>query len=140
MFELTRVNCKYIIFSPIYFFDFNATRMLSSIERNSSNHIIKAGVMHADWFIQSSVKVSIWATSCENASLGICGQGRSRSACASAQSDQGLHCPLAFTGHYRMYQMRANARMGLRMRGMTLNLFILRMFEDPFSLGVDLLV
>ena len=28
-------------------------------------------------------------------SLGICGQRRPRSACASAQSDQGLHCPLA---------------------------------------------
>ena len=27
-------------------------------------------------------------------SLGICGQRKPRSACASAQSDQGLHCPL----------------------------------------------
>ena len=27
-------------------------------------------------------------------SLGICGQWRPRSDCASAQSDQGLHCPL----------------------------------------------
>ena len=26
--------------------------------------------------------------------FGICGQRRPRSACASAQSDQGLHCPL----------------------------------------------
>ena len=31
---------------------------------------------------------------CENVSSGICGQRRPRSACASAQSDQGLPCPL----------------------------------------------
>ena len=30
----------------------------------------------------------------ENVSAGICGQRRSRSACAFAQSDQGLCCPL----------------------------------------------
>ena len=35
-----------------------------------------------------------WAAPCENVSLGICGQRRPRSDCASAQSDQGLHCPL----------------------------------------------
>ena len=31
---------------------------------------------------------------CKNVSSDICGQRRPRSACASAQSDQGLHCPL----------------------------------------------
>ena len=36
----------------------------------------------------------IWAAPCENVTLGKCGQRRPRSACASAQSDQGLHCPL----------------------------------------------
>ena len=30
----------------------------------------------------------------KSVSLGICGQQRPRSACASAQSDQGLCCPL----------------------------------------------
>ena len=35
----------------------------------------------------------IWAAPCENISSGICGQQRSRSACISTQSDQGLHCP-----------------------------------------------
>ena len=35
-----------------------------------------------------------WAVPCENVSSGICRQWRPRSACASAQSDQGLHCPL----------------------------------------------
>ena len=34
------------------------------------------------------------AVPCENVSSCICGQPRPRSACASAQSDQGLHCPL----------------------------------------------
>ena len=34
-----------------------------------------------------------WAAPCENVSSGICGQRRPRSACASAQSDQGLRFP-----------------------------------------------
>ena len=34
-------------------------------------------------------------TTCKNMSFGICGQQRPRSACASAQSDQDLRCPLA---------------------------------------------
>ena len=38
--------------------------------------------------------VNKWAASCENVSSGICGQRRPRSACPSAQSDQGLRCPL----------------------------------------------
>ena len=36
----------------------------------------------------------IYAAPCENVSSDICGQRRSRSACASAQSDQSLTCPL----------------------------------------------
>ena len=36
----------------------------------------------------------IWAAPCENISSGTCGQWWPRSACAFAQSDQGLHCPL----------------------------------------------
>ena len=35
-----------------------------------------------------------WAEPCDIVSSGICGQWRPRSACASAQSDQGLRCPL----------------------------------------------
>ena len=35
-----------------------------------------------------------WAAPCENVSSDICWQRRPRSACASAQSDHGLHCPL----------------------------------------------
>ena len=35
-----------------------------------------------------------WPTPCENVSSGICGQRRLRSACASSQADQGLHCRL----------------------------------------------
>ena len=33
----------------------------------------------------------VWAAPCENSYSGACGERRPRSACASAQSDQGLH-------------------------------------------------
>ena len=36
----------------------------------------------------------ILATPWENVSPGICGERRPRSACASAQSGQGVYCPL----------------------------------------------
>ena len=39
-------------------------------------------------------------------------------------------------GHYRMYQWIANDRVTWRMRGMNLNLCILRMHEDTVLLGV----
>ena len=45
----------------------------------------------------------IWAAPCENVSSNICGQRKPRSACASAQSDLGLCCPLTEslnTGHF----------------------------------------
>ena len=38
--------------------------------------------------------IVIRAAPCENVSSGICGQRWPRSACASAQSDQGLHCSI----------------------------------------------
>ena len=31
--------------------------MLGLIEYNSTEHIVAAGIMHADWFIQSSLEV-----------------------------------------------------------------------------------
>ena len=43
------------------------------------------------------LKRDVWITPCENVSRRICGQRRPRSACASAQSDQGLRCPLTET-------------------------------------------
>ena len=36
----------------------------------------------------------IWIPPCKSVPSGICGQWRPRSACAFAQSDQALHCPL----------------------------------------------
>ena len=39
-------------------------------------------------------RIVIWAVPSEKGTSGICGQRRPRSACASAQSDQGLRCPL----------------------------------------------
>ena len=52
-----------------------------------------------------------WTTPCKKASSCICGQRRPRSACAYAQSDQGLHCPLTIIGYYRTNEWRAKARM-----------------------------
>ena len=40
-----------------------------------------------------------------NVSLGICGQRKPRSACASPQSDQGIHCPLT-----ESFRLRASNR------------------------------
>ena len=45
-----------------------------------------------------------WTAPCENVSLSIYGQKRSRSDCASAQSDQGLHCPLTESQDDRTYE------------------------------------
>ena len=42
----------------------------------------------------SAMISDIWVVPREMMSLGICGQRRPRSACASAQSNQGLRCPL----------------------------------------------
>ncbi|XP_052790875.1 patched domain-containing protein 3-like isoform X1 [Mya arenaria] len=57
--------------NPTYFMDFNATRMLGLIERNSSGHIMKAGVMHADWFIQSSTELRPIAKELEYAAIDL---------------------------------------------------------------------
>ena len=39
--------------------------------------------------------IKIWAAPCESVSSGECGQQGPWSDCASAQSDQGLYCPLS---------------------------------------------
>ena len=39
--------------------------------------------------------IHVWAAPLKNVSSGICGQRRPRTACASAQSDQDIRCPLA---------------------------------------------
>ena len=49
---------------------------------------------HISIFLGTILCVFIWAGSCENMSSGICGQRRSRSACASTMSDQCLYCLL----------------------------------------------
>ena len=45
-------------------------------------------------YIYIYIYIYIWVALCENVCSGICGQQRPRSACASAQSAQDLHCPL----------------------------------------------
>ena len=52
----------------------------------------------------SATSIIIWVTPSKNVSLSICGQQRSRSTCASAQSDQCLHCPQTESGYNRMFQ------------------------------------
>ena len=80
--------------------------------------------------------VILLALPCETVCSGICGQRRPRSACASAQSDQGLRCPLTDSLDTTEYMSRAKARMircacaGPRM----IWLHILRIFEGAFSL------
>ena len=75
----------------------------------------------------------MWAGQSENVSSGICRQRTPRSACASAQSDQGLCRPL--TESFVNYR-RAKARMILCAYAGDLNLRILRMLECSFSLDV----
>ena len=66
----------------------------------------------------------------------IYGQRRSRSACASAQSDQGLHCPLTeSSGTIKCINGKREFAKRLCMREMNLNLCICRLLEDTFSLG-----
>ena len=99
----------------------------------------KADPRRRGWFTETvgflTVTI-IWATPCESVSSGMCGQRRPRSACASAQADQGLRCPLTDsldTTECINREQRPDET--LRMRGMNLNLCILRMLEDSFSLG-----
>ena len=74
------------------------------------------------------------ALPCEDRSSGIFEQRRSRQACTSAQSDQGLHCPLTksvdttecMNGQQRPGCYFAHAQDDLN----------LRMFEGTFSLDV----
>ena len=49
---------------------------------------------------------SIWATLWENVPSDMCAQRRLKSACASAQSDQSLHCPHEDTFHPWLPEMR----------------------------------
>ena len=50
---------------------------------------------HSVWSGSSLFTYRInWNAPCKNVSSSMCGQQRPRSDCASAQSDQGLHCPL----------------------------------------------
>ena len=52
------------------------------------------GIKRVDCIDFERNKNIIQAVPCKNVSSGICGQQRPRSACASMQSDQGLHCLL----------------------------------------------
>ena len=71
-----------------------------------------------------------------NIDSGRCGQRRARSACASAQSDQGLRCPLTESlDTIERINGEQMSRWDLRRRGMNLIMCILLMLENIFSLG-----
>ena len=59
---------------------------------------------------KAKVQISNWPHGV-NMYSGKCGQRCPRSVFASAQSEQGLHCPLTIIGYYRIYEWRAKARM-----------------------------
>ena len=78
----------------------------------------------------------IWASPCENVSLDICGQRRPWSDCASAQSNQGLHCPLIElldTTEFKNGEQRSE-RYFAHMQDDVIP-YILRMLRVAFSLG-----
>ena len=82
-----------------------------------------------------------WVAPYETVSSDICGQRRPRSACASAQSDQGLHCPLTesldtaecMNGKQRPGWYFAHAQDDQNLR-------IYRMFGGTFSLDTALVI
>ena len=74
------------------------------------------------------------AAPCENVSSRIYGQWRPRSACASAQSDQGLHYPLTKSQDTIEY-MNGDQSTGWYTAHVQddVNPYILRMLEDTFA-------
>ena len=63
---------------------------------------------------------------CENLFLGMCGQQRPRSACASVQSDQRLYCPFTRSMNNNAPIRHAHAQDDM-------NPHILRTLEDTYS-------
>ena len=78
---------------------------------------------------------AIWTAPCENVSSAICRRRRPRSACASAQSDQDLHCPLTESLDTTKY-MNGEQKPGWYFAHAQVdqNLRILCSFEGIFSL------
>ena len=72
--------------------------LLSAYITNMVIRMLRNGICVFKYFIRNHVLNRIyynWTSKCENVSSGIRGQPRPRTAFASAQSDQGLPCPLA---------------------------------------------
>ena len=68
-------------------------------------------------------------------SVGICGQRRPRLACASAQSDQGLHCLLTESlDTTECMNAEQSSELYFAHEQGDLNLRILRMFEGTYPL------
>ena len=92
---------------------------------------------HHGWLpaILHYILKTIWAPSCENMSLAICGQWWPRTACAFTQSDQVLHCLLTESLDTTECMNRGQRLGGYSVHVQDdLNLHSLRMFKGTFSL------
>ena len=68
--------------------------------RNINPYFLRKNKISSAAIVTGSLRVMVWlcslivrAAPCGNVSVSICRQRRPRSACASMQSDQGIHCP-----------------------------------------------
>ena len=64
----------------------------------ASNLVIYLNILDKNQLIKLSSYNTIWATARQNKQNDMCAQQWLRSAWASAQSDQSLHCPYHFVG------------------------------------------
>lgn len=64
--------------NPLYLLAFNASKILGQIERNATGHIVAAGIMHADWFIQSSIQVRPTAKKLEYKAIDLALKGHAK--------------------------------------------------------------
>ena len=97
-------------FTPKYFFLFFLENKASNFHvhcqssrpfaRNIHPYFLRKNKISSAAIVTGSLRVMVWlcslivrAAPCGNVSVSICRQQRPRSACASMQSDQGIHCP-----------------------------------------------
>ena len=112
-----------------------------SLQQNSKKHYLYCWYLKKNvcrWhFLQRKQAIHIWAVSSESLPSGICGHWWLRSACATAQSHQGLLCPLTDwldTTEFKNGEQRLRCNIAHAQDG--LNPGILRMH---FSLSVVLI-
>ena len=77
-----------------------------------------------------------WCATHEKGHCAICGQRRPRSACAKAQADQGIHCPLTVSMdtvvYARMSTNRESSDQTARMRTLIWAYFVRKLYKGLF--------